>query len=62
MSANQGIEKHGERTVAAIIKELKQLDVGAKAGNPVVIPQVPHELTEKDEKEALEAINLIKEK
>ena len=62
MSANQGIKKHGDKAVAAVFKELQQLDTGVLPGNPVVAPQDPTELTAKDMREALEAVNLIKEK
>jgi len=62
MSAKMGIRKHGEKAIAAMFKELNQLDKGAKKGNPVVIPQNPHLLTAKEKREALEAVNLIKEK
>ena len=62
MSAKCGIRKHGEKAIAVIFKELNQLDKGAKEGNPVVIPQDPTKLTSQEKREALEAINLIKEK
>ena len=57
-----GIRKHGEKSIAVMFKELNQLDKGTKEGNPVVIPQNPHLLTAKEKREALEAVNLIKEK
>lgn len=53
MNAKQGIAKHGERAEGAIFKELNQLDVGAKAGNPVVVPQDPNLSSEKGKREAL---------
>ena len=62
MSANQGIKKHGQKAVAAVFKELQQLDTGVLPGNPVVAPQDLSKLTAKDLEEALEAVNLIKEK
>ena len=62
MSASQGIKKHGEKAIAAVFKELQQLDTGVLPGKPVVAPQDPLELTAKDLEEALEAVNLIKEK
>ena len=62
MSAKCGIRKHGEKAIAAIFKELNQLDKGAKEGNPVVIPLDPYKLTTQEKREALEAVNLIKEK
>ena len=60
MSAKCGIRKHGEKAIAAIFKELNQLDKGAKEGNPVVIPLDPYKLTTQEKREALEAVNLIK--
>ena len=62
MSASQGIKKHGEKAIATVFKEVKQLDTGVLPGNPVVEPQDLSELTAKDLEEALEAVNLIKEK
>ena len=63
MSAQQGIKKHGERAVAAIFKELKQLNDSVMPGKPVIAPIPFEELTDKKDKEqALEAVNLIKEK
>ena len=62
MSAKCGIRKHGEKSIAAIFKELNQLDKGAKEGNPVMIPLDPYKLTTQEKREALEAVNLIKEK
>ena len=45
-----------------MFKELYQLVKGSKEGNPIVIPQNPHILTTKEKREALEAVNLTKEK
>ena len=50
MHASAGIQKHGEKSVAMIIKELKQLNDGAVPNKPVVIPINPDELTESDKK------------
>ena len=60
MSAKQGMKTFGEEVVAVMLKELKQLDQGAMPGKPVVIPIDVTKLTEKEKKEALNAINLIK--
>ena len=62
MLAKQGIKKHGEKAVTAVFKELQELDTGVLPGNPVVVPQDPTKLTAKELEEALEAVNLIKEK
>ena len=62
MSATQGIKKHGERAIAAIFKELKQLNDGVMPGKPVIVPIPFEELTDEDVRQALEAVNLIKEK
>ena len=62
MSAYAGIKKHGEAAIAAIFKELKQLDSGPMKGKPVVTPMNPDLLTKEEKAQALEAVNLIKEK
>ncbi len=62
MSATQGIKKHGERAIAAIFKELKQLNDGAMPGKPAIAPIPFEDLAATNKKQALEAVNLIKEK
>ena len=62
MSAYRGIKKDGEKAIAALFKELKQLNDGAVPGKPGIAPIPFDELTDKDMKQALEAVNLIKEK
>ena len=62
MSARRGMKLFKERAVAAMIKELTQLDKGAMDGKPVVIPTDPKLLTPEHKKLALEAVHLIKEK
>ena len=62
MSAKRGIELFGEEAIAAIYKEYKQLDEGAKKGNPVVSPTPSDTLTDEDKRQALDAVNLIKQK
>ena len=62
MSARKGIREFGERAVAAMVKEFRQLDQGAFPGKPVVEPIDPSTLTAQEIKEALEAVSLIKEK
>ena len=60
--AKKGIARFGERAVAAIVKEDKQLDYGAFSGKPVVQPISQANITKEDRSKALEAVNLIKEK
>ena len=62
MSAHKGIKLFGEREIAAMMKELKQLNDGVIPGNPVIEPIPFEELTHKDKKEALEAVNIIAQK
>ena len=62
MSAKEGIRKHGDKAIAVFVKEFKQLDKGPMAGKKVICPIEYDTLTTKDKREALEAINLIKEK
>ena len=62
MSAKRGIKLFGEEAIAAIYKEYKQLDEGAKKGNPVVSPTPSDTLTDEDKRQALDAVNLIKQK
>ena len=62
MSANEGIKRFGEKAVAAMIKELNQLNDGVTEGKPVVCAEYPDALSRQEKVVALEAINLIKEK
>lgn len=62
MTAKRGMKLFGEEAVAAIFKEYKQLDQGAKEGNPVVTPTPYESLTEDDKYKALDAVNLIQQK
>ena len=62
MSAKKGLKKFGEKAVAAMIKEFRQLDEGAFPGKPVVGPANPDSLTSLERQAALEAVNLIKKK
>ena len=50
-----------ESIIVTMIKEFKQLDEGAMPGNPVFIPLNPAELTYEERRQALEAVNRIKE-
>ncbi len=45
MSAKKGIKKFGERAVAAMIKEFKQIHEVPMSGKPVVRPVDPHTLS-----------------
>jgi len=62
MSAKRGIKKFGERAVAAMIKEFKQIHEEPMPGKPFVRPVDPHTLSFEQKKQALEAVTLIKEK
>ena len=62
MTVSKGIELFGERAVAALIKEFKQLVDGAMEGKPVIAPIDPSQITPEMKKKALRATNLIKEK
>ena len=62
MSANRGIKIFGKRAVAAIFKELKQLNDGVLPGNPVIVPINIESLTDEDKRKSLKAVNLIKVK
>ena len=61
MSAKQGIKMYGQRAIAAMFKEYKQLVYGPH-GQPVIAPIDYNELTSEQRKRALETVNLIKEK
>ena len=62
MSAHKGIKLFGEKAIAAMMKELKQLNNGVIPGN-TVIQSIPFEkLTPKDKKDALKAVNIIAQK
>jgi len=62
MSAKKGIKMFGERAIAALLKEYNQMDKGPMPGKPVFGAVDYHTLSEQEKKEALEAVNLIKEK
>ena len=62
MSATEGIKKHGEKAIAVLLKEFIQLDKGPMEGKNLVSPIKYNTLTKKDKEEALEVVNLIKEK
>ena len=62
MITKAGINFFGETAVAAMLKEFKQVDVGAKPWNPVVISTDATTLSKEEKCKTLRAINLIKEK
>jgi len=55
--SKEGDLTYGERVVAAMLKEYKQLN-----GLKVFVPENPANLMDKQKRDALCAINLIKEK
>ena len=50
MSATEGIRKHGEKAVAVLIKEFKQLDQGPMDGKKVVEAILYQTLTAKEKR------------
>ena len=61
MSTTKGFKTYGESAVVTIVKEFTQLTKGAVPDKPVVGP-VEASTLNFDEKKAMPAINLIKEK
>ena len=59
MSAYKGFKEFGERSVAAMMKELVQLDQGAVPGKPVVVEIDPDQLSPEEKRRALDAMNII---
>ena len=63
VSAKEGIKRWGEDAIAAIVKELKQLQDGAMPGRPVIEAVKYSDLTEEDKKKhTLEAVTVVKQK
>ena len=62
MNAKKGFRKYGKVAVSAVIKEFWQLVHGAFPGKKVVKGVDPKTLTEEEKQQALDAVNLIKEK
>jgi len=62
MSAKAGIKKFGDRAVAAMLSECKQLNNGTAPGKPVFGTIDPSTLSNEENRRALEAVNLIKKK
>eukprot|EP00957_Ditylum_brightwellii_P052357 3971365-Ditylum_brightwellii.AAC.1 len=62
MPASRGIKLFGKRALAAMVKELKQLNNVAMEGKPVVVWINAALLSNDDKQKALDAVNLIKKK
>ena len=63
VSAKEGIRRWRDTAIAAIMKELKQLEDGAMPGRPVIEAVYPESLTEEDKaKNTLEAVTVVKQK
>ena len=62
MSAKKGFKKYGKRAIASMLKELKQLRVGAMDGKPVVEAVDYVHTTAEERRQALEAVALINPK
>ena len=62
MQATRGFKLFGERAVADMIKELKQLEEGPMPGKKVVTAINPKTLSTEDKAKLLNAVNLIKQK
>ena len=62
MPASKGMKLFGERAVAACIKEFSQLSNGVVPGKPVIQPVNLKDVTREERLQALEAVNLIKQK
>ena len=62
MNAVKEIKQFWERAVATMSKEYEQLDKGTMPSKPVFEPINYNDLTQEERKQALEAVNLIKEK
>ena len=62
MQATRGFKLFGERAVAAMIKELKQLEEGPMPVKKVVTEINPDALSAEDKAKSLNAVNLIKQK
>ena len=63
VSAKEGIRRWGGEAIAAIMKELKQLQDGAMPGRPVIEAVNFSDLTEEDKRtQTLEAVTVVKQK
>ena len=62
MQERMGMKKFGERSVAALVKELKQLNDGAVPGKLIVRLGDPTILRKEEKKKSFNTVTLIKEK
>ena len=62
ISAQKGIKMFGEKAIAAMFKELIQLNDGVSPGKPMIVPISLESLSDKDKEGALDAVNLIAQK
>ena len=62
MQATQGFKLFRELSVAAMLKEFKQLEEGPMPGKKVVTAINPETLSVEDKSKSLNAVNLIKQK
>mgnify|MGYP000939170828 CR=1 FL=1 len=59
ISAYKGFKEYGEKAVAAMMKELIQLDRGAVENKPVIKPISYDKLSDEDKRKALDAVNIV---
>ena len=62
VGSRRGFKLFGERAVAAIIKELKQLEEGPMPGKKFVTAINTETLSAEDKAKSLNAVNFIKQK
>ena len=62
MSAKAGIKKFGDKMVASMLNEYKQLNTGVMPGKPVFGIIDSSTLTAEEKRKALEAVNISKRK
>ena len=58
-SAKEGIQQFGEKAIATMVKELKQLNNGAMKGKLVVVPIDLSKLTKFEKRAILNTVNLV---
>ena len=59
MLAYKGIQEYGELVIAAVTKELIQLDKGAVQNKPVIKAVSYETLTDDDKRKVLDSVNII---
>ena len=62
MQASLGFKVFEKKAIAAMVKELKQLEFGPMPGKKVIMAVNPDTLSIDDKKHALNAVNFVKEK